>query len=159
MHRLAALFTGVTLALTLGACERTTRDTDIKFISVTEAKTLFNRVQRGETAAAIFLDPRPAAEFAAGHIPGARNLTLANVKPTAKVDPRLQQFSNLVVYANNPASATARGLTKRLIAVGYGDVRCFAEGLEKWKERGYPVEESPGQPAMVPFEATPSSPR
>jgi rhodanese-related sulfurtransferase len=147
-------FVLILVTLACGACERQTRDTDIKFITITEAKTLFDRVQRGESGAAIFLDPRPAAEFAAAHIPGARNITLAHVKPTSKVDPRIQQFSNLVVYGNNPASATARGLTKRLIAVGYRDVRCFAEGIEKWRERGYPLEESP----LPPSEPAPEAP-
>ncbi len=136
-----------------GGCERTTKDTDIKFISVSETKNLFDRVQRGESTAAVFLDPRPGTEFAEGHIPGARNLTLAQVKPKAKVDPRIERFNNLVVYGTDPASATARGLSKRLIAVGYGDVKFFAGGLKDWKERGYPIEVSPPPQEPVPVPA------
>ena len=91
----------------------------------------------------LFIDPRPAKEFRVGHIPGARNLTLANVKLGSKPDPRIERFSTLVVYGDNPASATARGLSKRLIEVGYNGVKFFAGGLEEWRERNYPVEESP----------------
>jgi len=134
----------------LSGCDRSTRDTDIKFISVSEAKTLFDRAQRGESGVAIFLDPRPAKEFDAGHIPGARHLTLAQVKPTSTPDPRIMKYSNLVVYGNDPASATARGLTKRLIEVRYGDVRFFAGGLEEWNQRNYPLERAETSPVVLP---------
>lgn len=158
MTRLAAWLTAALSACLLSGCDVATRDTDIKFISITEAKTLFDRVQKGDSATAVFLDPRPAVEFSEGHIPGARNITLATIKPASKVDPRLQRFANLVIYGNDPASATARGLTKRLIAVGYGDVRCFAGGLEEWKQRGYPIETSPlpPDPDAPPPEVSPS---
>ena len=119
------------------ACERTTRDTDIKYISVSESKALFDRTQRGETGIALFIDPRPAKQFDAGHIPGARNLTLPQVKPKSKPDPRIEKYTNLIVYGNDPASATARGMTKRLLEVGYDGVRFFAGGLEEWNERNY----------------------
>jgi 3-mercaptopyruvate sulfurtransferase SseA len=131
------------MSLAVSGCNRETRDTDIRIISVSEAKNLFDRVNRGEPGIALFLDPRPAAEFNTGHIPGARNFTLAQIKPTARVDPRIDRFKNLVVYGDNPASATARGLTKRLIAVGYDDVRFFAGGIEEWAGRGYPVSTVP----------------
>lgn len=138
-----------TLAAALPACERTTRDTDIKFISVSEAKNLFDRVNRGETKAAMFIDPRPAKEFAASHIPGARNLTLPQVKPKSKPDPRLMEYSVLIVYGNDPASATARGMTKRLIEVGYEKIRFFAGGLEDWNQRTYPLDKAPATPART----------
>lgn len=124
----------------LPACERTTRDTDIKFISVSEVKNLFDRVNRGETTVAAFIDPRPAKEFTASHIPGARNLTLPQVKPKSKLDPRLIPFEVLIVYGDDPASATARGMTKRLIEVGYDKIRFFAGGLVEWNERNYPLD-------------------
>jgi rhodanese-related sulfurtransferase len=151
--RLAAL-----LALSLAAlpaCERTTRDTDIKFMSVSEAKNLFDRVNRGETTAAAFIDPRPAKEFTASHIPGARNLTLPQVKPKSKPDPRLMEFSVLIVYGNDPASATARGMTKRLIEVGYDKIRFFAGGLKDWNQRNYPLDKAA---ATTPPRSSPSNP-
>lgn len=161
LHRIGAALIAIPVALS--GCDRETRDTDIRIITVSEAKNLFDRVNRGETGAALFLDPRPAAEFDRGHIPNARNFTLAQIKPTARIDPRIDRFSNLVVYGDNPASATARGLTKRLIAVGYDDVRFFAGGLEEWSGRGYPVDkvsdstEESGSSAR-PAQETPATP-
>jgi rhodanese-related sulfurtransferase len=127
-------------------CERTTKDTDIRFISLPEAKALFDKTQRGEASAALFVDPRPAKAFAAGHIPGARNLILPQVKPKSKTDPRIIQYGMLVVYGDNPASPTGRGMTKRLIEVGYTSVRFFAGGLEDWNSRNYPLDKSPAPP-------------
>ncbi len=138
-------------AATPPACERTTRDTDIKFMSVSEAKNLFDRISRGDATAAMFIDPRPAKEFAASHIPGARNLTLPQVKPKSKPDPRLMEYTFLIVYGNDPASATARGMTKRLIEVGYDKVRFFAGGLEDWNQRNYPLNKAPAALGPGPF--------
>lgn len=120
-------------------------------MSVSEAKNLFDRVNRGESTAAAFIDPRPVKEFAASHIPGARNLTLPQVKPKSKPDPRLLEYAVLIVYGDDPASATARGMTKRLIEVGYDKIRFFAGGLEDWNQRNYPLDKAAPVPEPSPI--------
>jgi rhodanese-related sulfurtransferase len=121
-------------------CERETRDTDIKVISIGETKALWDRSQRESGELVIFLDPRPTKEFAVEHIPTARNLQLPQAPMKGERDPRIERYSNIVVYGNNPGSATARGLVKRLLALGYKGIRFFAGGLEEWNGRGYPVD-------------------
>ena len=58
--------------------------------------------------------------------------------------------------ANLPCRAI--GLTKRLLAVGYGDVRCFAGGLDEWKLRGYALETSPPPDDQASSDAPPTLP-
>lgn len=145
----------------LGGCETTTRDTDIKIVSIGEAKALWDRTQAKQPEAALFLDPRPAKYFDAAHIPGARSVQLPQIDPKAERDPRLERYSTLIVYGDDPASPVAKGLTKRLMAVGYKGVRWFAGGMKDWNDRRYPVEpprkESPETPAAAgsPGEAPP----
>src|SRR5207249_4058382 len=81
----------------LVGCERETRDTDIKLVSVGEVKSLWDRREKGATTAVILVDPRPAKSFAATHIVGARNLPLPQVDPKADRDPALEKFDNIVV--------------------------------------------------------------
>jgi 3-mercaptopyruvate sulfurtransferase SseA len=149
---LAVLAAGVVLA---GGCQRETRDTDIKLIRVAEVKSLMDRQSRSGGDLIALVDPRPAKYYAEAHIPGARNLTLPQVEPKAKVDPTLDRFGIVVVYGDNPASAEARGMTKRLMAVGYSGVRLYAGGMLEWNARGYPVE-GHGVPAPAPATPVPS---
>ncbi len=87
----------------------------------------------------LLIDPRPPAEFRAGHIPGARNINLPAV-PAGKIDKSLDAFSVLVVYGKDPASVSGRAMTKRLMANGYQDVRFFPGGVEEWTARGGTLE-------------------
>lgn len=122
-----------------GACERTTRDTDIVPIRVAEVRALLDRQRDGQERLIVLIDPRPARDYQRAHIPGARHMELPRVPPTSTPDPDLKRYRHIVVYGDNPASPEARGMTKRLMAVGYRGVRWFVGGLEEWKARGYPV--------------------
>ena len=103
------------LALAAGSCllfgcPKEVRDTDIKVVSVGQVKALWDRQQRGDQTAVYIIDPRPAKAFNAEHIPGARNITLPKIDPKADRDPVIQRFENIVVYGDDPGSATARGM-------------------------------------------------
>lgn len=123
------------VSLLLPACGKSTTDKDIVSISATEVLALRDRLKESPKAVEL-IDPRPAARFEEGHIPGARNLNLPAVPPDAKPDRPLKDFDVLVVYGENPASPSARAMTKRLISVGYYDVRFMAGGLDEWREKG-----------------------
>jgi rhodanese-related sulfurtransferase len=127
-------------------CERTTRDTDIKLFSVGEVKSLWDKRQSGQEHALLLVDPRTPKAFNAGHIPGARNLTLPRINVKAERDPTIEKFDNIVVYGDDPGDPTARGMTKRLMEAGYSHVRLFAGGLLDWIGRSYPVDNSPAVP-------------
>src|SRR5579862_1249270 len=109
--RILMLAVGLSVAMSIG-CERETRDTDIKLVSVGEVKALWDRQQKGAATAVIIVDPRPAKYFAASHIVGAQNLTLPKIDPKADRDPAIEKFENIVVYGDDPGSATARGMSK-----------------------------------------------
>src|SRR5213078_2620021 len=135
----------------LGACERTTRDTDIKLVRIADVRAMVDRQARGQKDVIGLIDPRPAKYYLQAHLPGARNITLPQIDPKTSIDPAIERFGTIVVYGDDPASAEARGMTKRLMAVGYSGVRLFAGGIREWTERGYPVEGTgPAKPAAPP---------
>jgi 3-mercaptopyruvate sulfurtransferase SseA len=133
----------------VGGCERTTRDTDIKLISVSEVKSLVDQKSKGKPDVVILIDPRPRRYFEEARIPSARHLTLADVPVRSTVDPSISRHKIIVVYGDDPASASARGMTKRLMAVGYRGVVLFAGGVKEWQQRGYAVEGT-GPPTAEP---------
>ena len=91
------------------------------------------------------IDPRSPSEYAQTHIAGAENLLLQNVSDTQhSLDPRLAAFKLLVVYGNDPGSAVARAMTKRLLRAGAKDVKLFLGGMVEWSKAGYPVEKGGG---------------
>lgn len=129
----------------LGGCESRMTDADIRMISIEEVRRLADKAAEGHPEAVLLIDARPASHFAQGRLPGAVNIPLQQIDPERDRDPRLQRYDNLVVYGEDPASATARALTKRLMATGYDDVRMFAGGMAEWRARRYPVETPPEQ--------------
>jgi rhodanese-related sulfurtransferase len=130
---------GVLALSAAGGCERKTRDTDIKIISLAEMKSLLDQDPRGERGQIVLVDPRPAAAYEGGHIPGARNIQLPQIDPKGSGDPSLARHRNIVVYGEDPGSAVARGMTKRLMAVGHRGVRLYAGGMREWRSRGFDV--------------------
>ncbi|MEX2219501.1 MAG: rhodanese-like domain-containing protein [Phycisphaerales bacterium] len=149
-------------------CDREIRDTNIKLIPVAHVKALADRQARAGDTTLLLIDPRPPKDFERARIPGARNIRLPQVSPRSEVDPTLDRFKTIIVYGDDPASGVAKGMTKRLLAVGYSGVRLYAGGLAEWRRRGYPIEgtdtlapappAAPGEPAPAPPPATPPSP-
>lgn len=115
-------------------------DKSIKDVSVVEARRLFDAAQRpGRASTLAIVDPRSPRDFAAGHIPGARNIRLADMPTDAPIDRRLDSADAILVYGTNPASIPARAMTKRLLALGYSGVRFMPGGLVEWERAGGPV--------------------
>jgi 3-mercaptopyruvate sulfurtransferase SseA len=142
---------------TLGGCDRKIKDTDIKLVSVSDVKLMVDRAQRNP-AEVLLVDPRPAKYYGAGHLPGARNIQLPQIDPKDDPDPGISRYAAIVVYGDNPGSAVARAMTKRLLAVGYDGVRFFAGGVEEWAKR-YPLEPArPPEPGGPGGAATPGAP-
>jgi len=127
-------FTGV-----FAGCNDRVSDKDIEMASLGETRALLQ--DKPGTAKAI--DSRPAAEFAAGHIPGAINLELSQV-PESKdsIDPALAAYKYLIVYGADPGSGTARAMAKRLMRSGHKDVKLFSGGYAEWTGSGLRTEGS-----------------
>jgi len=128
----AALALGVMLTAT-GGCSPTISDRTVTRIETTLA------TQRQAQESALFIDARPAAAYQSGHIPGAINLRLGELSYTGR-DPRLTGRSPLIVYGQNPGSATALALAKRMMELKYSGVEYFEPGIEGWRRAGLPVE-------------------
>lgn len=95
--------------------------------------SLLDRVERGEVAV---LDVRPVEEYAAGHIPGARSV------PLADLDRRLGELPNdveIVAYCRGPYCVLAPEALRTLRANGFA-ARRLEDGFPEWRQAGLPVE-------------------
>lgn len=149
---------GVGLALgaaaflpSLTGCEKGTSENDINegvVLSLADIRQAMDRRDGGEPQHALLIDPRAPKYFAAGHLPGAINLRLPDVREEDPKDPGIERYSRLIVYGENPGTAVARAMFKRLLAVGYDGLKFYAGGLDEWTRSGGRVETSdPPEPA------------
>ena len=81
------------------------------------------------------LDIRPADEYAAGHIPGARNATLAHLE---QIIPTLAHDSEIVAYGRRPYCVYAHQAVATLRRHGL-NARRLEAGLPEWRDEGRPV--------------------
>jgi len=134
----------------LSGCETRTSDKDIAkgsvLVSLADVRQLLND-REAEEHAVLLIDPRAPKYFSEGHLPGARNLRLPDVREEQPRDPSLERFDRLVVYGENPGSSVARAMFKRLLAVGYSGVRFYPGGLDEWRRSGYTAETSEPPPS------------
>ncbi len=99
-------------------------------------------VSRGELAARIedgsvtVLDVRPADEYAAGHIPGALNTTLAELE---QILPSLVPDAEIVAYCRGPYCVYAHQAVAALRSHGF-NARRLDGGLPEWREDGRAIE-------------------
>jgi rhodanese-related sulfurtransferase len=97
-----------------------------------EAVRLINRER------AVVIDVCEAAEFAGGHVVGARSVPLAGLE-TSKDLPGNKMLPLVVVCASGVrARKAAVSLTKR----GYQNTQVLAGGMQAWRQAGLPVEVS-----------------
>jgi len=82
------------------------------------------------------LDVRPEDEFALGHLPGAVNIPLAELKlRLADLDPDHE----IVAYCRGPYCVLSYEAVALLRARGY-NIRRLEDGLPEWRAAGLPVE-------------------
>ncbi len=126
-------------------------DKKIEYIDLNRAVALYEQ-QRRDDGTALFIDIRKPERFALGHIPGARNLRAPDVLSHYGTDPELERYDSLIVYGENPGSAGARAMAKRLIESGYNTmlkkrVKLFLGGWVEWDNTGLDIETSPQETA------------
>ncbi|MDP2308922.1 MAG: metalloregulator ArsR/SmtB family transcription factor [Pseudomonadota bacterium] len=102
---------------------------------VAAARVLMARVVAGEVT---LLDVRPPDEHAAGHLPGARNISADTIE--AVVD-TLPPGRPVVVYCRGRYCVLAADCVRRLQGRGV-DVRNLAMGVADWEAAGLPVSSS-----------------
>ena len=84
------------------------------------------------------LDVRPAEEYAAGHVPGAVNVPLAELEDWLD---RLDPAQEVVAYCRGPHCVLAFDAVARLRDQGL-KARRLQDGFPEWKLAGLPVEKS-----------------
>jgi ArsR family transcriptional regulator len=84
------------------------------------------------------LDVRPEDEFALGHLPGARNIPLAQLKRQLS---KLDRKTEIVAYCRGPYCVLSFEAVAQLRKLGF-KARRLQDGLPEWKAAGLPVETS-----------------
>jgi rhodanese-related sulfurtransferase/DNA-binding transcriptional ArsR family regulator len=98
-------------------------------------KELFRRMRDGLVT---LIDTRPEEEFSAGHLPGAINLPLSELKRRLRELPRDQE---IVAYCRGPYCVLSYEAVAELRRRGFKALR-LEDGYPEWKAAGLPVEHS-----------------
>ncbi len=129
------------LILPTAGCSRQISDKNIELVDATDASELIEGRQRlfglAGTASATFVDPRSARRYREGHIPGAISLPFQNLSTESA---RLEAYDVLIIYGNGYDDELAFGMSKRLMELGFKDVRTLHGGLQAWTAAGNDVE-------------------
>jgi rhodanese-related sulfurtransferase len=102
-----------------------------KDVSVHEAVQLINRRD------AIVLDVRDAEEYAAGHIPNARHVPVADMEKRWKELEKLKQRPVIVSCRSGTRAATAAAVLRKN---GFAEVFPLKGGMQGWQQANMPVE-------------------
>ena len=113
--------------------------TDRKSLRAVTIEELRRGLRKGGV---ILLDVRPAEEYGAGHIPGARSIPLSELRSRLRGLPKTRE---IVAYCRGPYCVLADEAVALLRSLGLRAFR-LEEGFPDWKARGFPVETA-GNPA------------
>jgi rhodanese-related sulfurtransferase len=101
------------------------------------------KLDRGD--ALVLLEALPPMYFEDSHLPGALNLPHDRVDAlAATLIPDLS--AEVVVYCANAPCPNSGIAARRLTALGYTNIREYAEGKEDWITAGLPVEHGTATP-------------
>ena len=99
-------------------------------VSTLQATQLINRED------ALVLDVRPEAEYAKGHVLGARNVPLADL---AQRTGELERYKDKPVVVCCNTGNTSAGGVSQLRKAGFARAVNLAGGLAAWQQAGLPV--------------------
>jgi rhodanese-related sulfurtransferase len=104
----------------------------IKKVSAADVKAMIDKKEK-----VIYLDVRDAGEFAAGHLPGAMNISRGTLE--FNVFNKIQdQNAKVIVYCKTAGRSTLA--TKTLNDLGYKNAVLMDAQYEDWIKAAYPVE-------------------
>ncbi len=106
------------------------RPTGAKGISPVEATMLMNRED------AVVLDVRESEDFAAGHLPEARNIPAGNLKERLVELEKFKERPLILCCATGGRSAS---VCAQLHAAGFSRLHNLAGGIEAWRSASLPL--------------------
>ena len=132
----AAALAASILALPRG-CDIKTSDRDLVMLDPQAAIDRFH--ERGsllsKATVACYVDPRSAAEYAEGHLPGAINVPLVRMPEEARA--LLAGHDLFIVYGSTFQDPMAKAGAKRLLELGFKEVFVMDGGTRAWEKDGY----------------------
>jgi rhodanese-related sulfurtransferase len=108
------------------------REVAAEHVAEVDRDELARRLRRGEVTV---IDVRPAAEYEAGHVAGARSLPIKELERRLDVLPR---DGELVAYCRGPYCVFADDAVRLLHRRGF-EARRLEDGFPEWKRAGLPV--------------------
>lgn len=100
-----------------------------------KAEDLLERVRKGLVTV---LDVRPPEEYAAGHLPGAINISIADLETKLNSLPKRRE---IVAYCRGPYCLMSYDAVSMLRKKGF-KARRLEAGMPEWRHAGMPVERS-----------------
>ena len=101
-------------------------------VTAAQAVQLINREK------AVLIDVSEPAEYAAGHVAGAKSVPLGGLESSNDL-PKNKALPVVVVCPTGARAARAAGILKKL---GFENPRVLAGGLAAWREANLPVEKT-----------------
>ncbi|MBW2592847.1 MAG: hypothetical protein JRE58_07600 [Deltaproteobacteria bacterium] len=102
--------------------------------------SITNAIKHFHAGSALFVDARPAPDFNAGHIPGAINLTNADMDEW--MDSFLSDTSPdtlIIAYCDGPHCSLGLDLAEQFRLLGYEEAYYLKNGWSQWKNKGMPT--------------------
>nr|WP_298144881.1 rhodanese-like domain-containing protein [uncultured Pseudomonas sp.] len=87
----------------------------------------------------ILVEALPARYFAQGHLPGALNINIGEVKALAS-ELLPAKDACVVVYCASATCTNSDQVAVQLLALGYADVAVFKGGKAEWQVAGHALE-------------------
>lgn len=138
----------------LAGCDMGITDADIDNITLTELRLLWlEQREKADEPLLLLIDPRRRDAFEGSRLPGAVHVTLPDLAIQSEIDPSVNAYDRIVVYAEGPGAVSGRAMTKRLLVLGYDQTRLFGGGVVEWADAGFPIET--GEPQNEPAAAEP----
>ncbi len=94
--------------------------------------------QRMKKGLVTLIDVRPEDEFALGHVPGARNIPLSELKRHLK---KIDSNTEVIAYCRGPYCVLSFEAVAELRKLGF-KARRLEDGLPEWRAAGLPVQAS-----------------
>ncbi len=134
-----------------GGCSKSISDRNLELVDPADALKLMEGRKKllglAGTQTGAWVDPRGARAYREGHIPGAIHLPFQEL---AARQQRLREYDVLVVYGTSVKDDLADGMSKRLMELGFKDVRTLRGGLRAWTRAGFELETGDPRPDSRP---------